>query len=204
MAQNPANFPLLDDFASGLAAEWSPNEIDTDSGGVLTVTGGAAGGTANRTGYWGSSFAAPMGARAKLSVLPSGVFGLWLVKTGNTANPDGYRMRYDPAGTLDFQTLRVNAGANTFIGGDDIADKPISAGDEIAIGIEGAVITTWVFHGGVWVVIDSDTDGAPLTGPFAPGIEINDATVRVDSFYGGQESVAVSRIPLITSVGAGG
>jgi hypothetical protein len=208
MALNPANFPLLDDFAAGLGAAWSANELDTDSGGIITTTGGAAGGTSGRSGYITATYAKPMGVRAKLSVLPTGTAGvcLWLVQTGNTATPTGYRFRYDPVGA-DFQIQRVVAGTGTFFNGDDIADKPISAGDEIALGIDSDnSVMSWVFHGGSWVLIDSDIDGSALSGPFSPGLEINDAVVRVDAFYGGQETAPPAGVPAgaACTVGAGG
>jgi hypothetical protein len=187
VAVNPADLPLLDAFASGMAAGWSANELDTDSAGLPSASGGqvlsASGG---RSGYWGTTYTKPMGARIKIPTLPTSPMALWLVQIGNTATPTGYRCRYDPAGTADITVSRINAGGSTFLHGGDIVDHPISAGDEIAVTIDtDGTVAIHRFHSGAWSVVTSAVDTSVLSGPFAPGLEINDTTFRGDDFRGG-------------------
>lgn len=170
---------------------WPYRKVDTDDGAYPILTGGQlARGASAGSRYWQRSYAKPMGVRLKLPVLPTAVMYLWLVQTGAVATPTGYQLRYDPAGTLDFTNNRINAGVSTFVGGDDISAKPISAGDELAMGIEAdGTLKSWVFHSGAWVLIDSDVDGSALAGPFFPGLFLNDTVVRATNFGGGQEIV---------------
>jgi hypothetical protein len=205
VAVNPADLPLLDAFTSGKAAGWSGLEIDTASGGLPSASGGQIlSPSSDRQEYWGTTSAKPMGARIKVPTFPTAPFALWLVQTGNTTTPTGYRARFDPAGTADFTVTRYNAGGGTFLHGGDIVDHPIVAGDEIAVTIDtDGTVAIHRFNSGSWSVVTSAVDAAPLSGPFAPGVEINDTTFRGDDFHGGVPTSSVVD-PASTGGGVGG
>lgn len=201
MAINPADLPLLDAFGgAGLAAGWSANEVDTDDSGLPTVSGGQAlSPSGGRSAYWNTTYSRACGVRVKVPTLPTGPMYLWLATVVATASPSGYRLRFDPVGSLDYQMSSVAAGAATFLDGEDISVFAFSAGDELAMTLDtDGTLKGWRFHSGAWAEVASVVN-TTYTSAFYPGVSIFDTTVRLDDFRGGNPTTST-----VESAGVGG
>jgi hypothetical protein len=174
---------LLDDF-SGTLGGWT-NPIFGASAVVISSgrLAGSAGG--DNAACWTTNFASDdQEVYYEIPTDTGNLLSLYLLIQDTDSSPTCYAM--DVMGSLASDVLRMrrfNNGALTTL---KTGTLSAASGDWIGADKVGSLIS--VYHkpsAGSWTLIDSVTDGSPLTGGGKIGLDIEGTAMRVDNFGGG-------------------
>lgn len=107
-----------------------------------------------------------------------------LIARGSTGSPARgyYLFAINKTGTDIFSLYRNVAGTYTQLGSN--VSQEYSAGDKIGLSCVGTTIKGWLYTGGSWSVVITQTDGN-ITGAGFFGAYMNGTVARLDDFGGG-------------------
>lgn len=175
---------VLDTF-SGTLASWT-NPIFGD--GAVTITGGQLTGSTggSNSACWTSTFSTDdQEAYFDIATDTNNQIFLFLM-IQNTSSATAYAVESNGAGTLVLR--RFNSGANTTLKTSSIT---IDTGDSFGASFIDNVLSAYRKpSGGSWGLVDSVTDGSPLTGGGKIGLDVEGTAMRLDNFGGGDAVMA--------------
>jgi hypothetical protein len=188
----PTNSTILDNFnradgslsgataSSGVA--WSTGGIDSNVNG-LTICGQELCGV-NTNGVLSPTYGPDTEMYADMPVLPLSSDGGYVFLAERISNVggswNGYGMLFAPSNT--WQLRRYVGGSSTVLAS---GTQAVTAGDALGFSVIGNSLTAWYKPvAGSWSSIVSTTDSTYTNGG-PMGIELGDATVRLDNLSGG-------------------